>query len=129
MSAPPAPTAAGDPDHARDPGGTAQHAAARATERRRLDLWAPEHPDRDLAVDWLVQSVVDPDGDGADSAYTIGLRRYGIPELQIEARPTFGDDSGADWGLSAREAAYCATLPSRAQQGCFPAAPSAAAIR
>ena len=104
MSAPPAATAAGDdPDDGRDPGGRAQQAAARATERRRLDLWAPEHPDRDRAVDWLVQSVVDPDGDGADAAYTIGLRRYGLPELYVEARPTFGDDPGIDWGLSPRD--------------------------
>lgn len=50
--------------------------------------------------DWLVQRVFDPDGGGADFAYTMGLDRYGLPELHLWARPTLGDDPGADWMLS-----------------------------
>ena len=52
---------------------------------------------------WEVQIVFDPDGTGADFAYTIGLHTRGLPELHIWARPSLGDDPGADWMLSTRD--------------------------
>jgi hypothetical protein len=52
---------------------------------------------------WQVQIVFDPDGTGADFAYTIGLHTRGLPELHIWARPSLGDDPGADWMLSTRD--------------------------
>jgi hypothetical protein len=69
----------------------------------------PEQPDPTTAeacddeaveVDWLVQRVVDPAGGGADFAHTLGLARLGLPELHVWARPTLGDDPGADWMLT-----------------------------
>ena len=50
-----------------------------------------------------VISVFDPDGDGGDFAYTVGLRDLDIPELVIRARPSEGHDPGADWMLSHRD--------------------------
>jgi len=50
-----------------------------------------------------VISVFDPDGKGGDFAYTVGLRDLGRPELHISARPTEGEDPGADWVLSHRD--------------------------
>src|SRR5437764_11783299 len=47
-----------------------------------------------------VISVSDPDGNGGDFAYTVGLRDLNIPEVVIRARPSEGDDPGADWLLS-----------------------------
>jgi hypothetical protein len=47
-----------------------------------------------------VISVSDPDGNGGDFAYTVGLRDLNIPEVVIRARPSEGDDPGADWVLS-----------------------------
>ncbi|WP_299052471.1 hypothetical protein [uncultured Nocardioides sp.] len=38
-------------------------------------------------------------------AYTIGLHDRGAPELQLWARPTDGQDPGADWEFSARDLA------------------------
>jgi len=49
---------------------------------------------------WQVQSVFDPDGGGADFAYTIGLHTKGLPELHVWARPSLGEDPGDDWMLS-----------------------------
>jgi len=49
---------------------------------------------------WQVQAVCDPDGTGGDFAYTIGLFDLGLPELHIWARPSLGEDPGADWLLS-----------------------------
>ena len=50
--------------------------------------------------DWEVQAVFDPDGTGGDFAYTIGLFDRGLPELHLWARPSLGDDPGADWVFS-----------------------------
>ena len=50
--------------------------------------------------DWQVQSVFDPDGEGYDFAYTIGLHERGLPELHIWGRPPLGDDPGEDWMFS-----------------------------
>lgn len=52
---------------------------------------------------WQVQSVFDPDGTGSDFAYTIGLHTRALPELHIWARPSLGEDPGADWMLSNRD--------------------------
>jgi hypothetical protein len=49
---------------------------------------------------WQVQSVFDPDGEGGDFAYTIGLHDRGFPELHVWARPTLGEDPGLDWMFS-----------------------------
>lgn len=49
---------------------------------------------------WIVQGVFDPDGGGADFAYTIGLHERGVPELHVWARPALGDDPGEDWKFS-----------------------------
>ena len=51
-------------------------------------------------ADWQVQSVFDPHGEGHDFAYTIGLSEHELPELHIWARPSLGDDPGADWMFS-----------------------------
>lgn len=52
--------------------------------------------------DWQIYSVFDPDGGGADFAYTDGLwPRH--PEVFVWARPVDGDDPGADWALSPRD--------------------------
>jgi hypothetical protein len=53
--------------------------------------------------DWQVQSVFDPDGEGHDFAYTIGLHERGLPELHIWGRPPLGDDPGDDWMFSDRD--------------------------
>lgn len=52
---------------------------------------------------WQVQAVFDPDGEGGDFAYTIGLHDRGFPELHVWARPTLGDDPGLDWMFSVRD--------------------------
>lgn len=52
---------------------------------------------------WEVQVVYDPDDGGAEFAYTIGLHTRGLPELHLWARPSLGDDPGADWMLSMRD--------------------------
>lgn len=44
----------------------------------------------------------DPDT-ASDFAYTVGLATRGLPELHLTARPTHGDDPGADWALSAAD--------------------------
>jgi hypothetical protein len=49
---------------------------------------------------WQVTAVFDPDGTGQDFAYTVGLGDRGLPELHMWARPTHGDDVGADFKLS-----------------------------
>jgi hypothetical protein len=48
---------------------------------------------------WKVAAVFDPDGQGQDFAYTVGLGPE-HPELHVWARPTDGDDPGANWKLS-----------------------------
>lgn len=53
-----------------------------------------------MSVDWKVIVVFDPEHTGHDFAYTIGLHERGLPELFLWARPTDGDDPGADWMLS-----------------------------
>ena len=62
----------------------------------------PTH-ESDLRPFWEVQAVFDPDGGGAEFAYTIGLHTRGLPELHIWAHPSLGDDPGADWMLSTRD--------------------------
>jgi len=54
-------------------------------------------------TDWKVQAVFDPDGEGRDFAYTIGLHDRGLPELHIFGRPSLGEDPGADWLLSPQD--------------------------
>jgi hypothetical protein len=49
---------------------------------------------------WKVMAVFDPDGNGHDFAYTIGFFDRGLPELHMYARPSLGDDPGADWKFS-----------------------------
>lgn len=62
----------------------------------------PTH-ESDLRPFWEVQAVFDPDGGGAEFAYTIGLHTRGLPELHLWAHPSLGDDPGADWMLSTRD--------------------------
>ena len=52
---------------------------------------------------WTVMAVFDPDGNGSDFAYTVGLKEFGSPELHLWARPTDGFDPGYDFVLSARD--------------------------
>lgn len=52
-------------------------------------------------IPFMVQAVFDEEELGRDFAYTIGLHRFGRPELHLRSRPTHGDDpGGADWHLS-----------------------------
>lgn len=60
----------------------------------------PAHDRLSEAPWWTVQTVFDPDGGGADFAYTIGCHDRGLPELHIWARPDRGHDPGEDWMLS-----------------------------
>ena len=53
-----------------------------------------------MTPDWHIISVFDPDGGGRDFGYTVGLHSRSLPELFLWARPTDGDDPGADWKLS-----------------------------
>jgi hypothetical protein len=52
---------------------------------------------------WKVNCIFDPDGGGSDFSYTVGLAARGLPELHLWARPTLGDDPGADWHFSLRD--------------------------
>ncbi|KRF17025.1 hypothetical protein ASG90_06730 [Nocardioides sp. Soil797] len=52
---------------------------------------------------WTVMSIFDPDGQGGDFAYTVGLAERGLPELHMWARPTSGHDPGDDWKFSMRD--------------------------
>jgi hypothetical protein len=63
----------------------------------------PAHDRLDSEPFWQVQIVFDPDGTGADFAYTIGLHTRGLPELHIWARPSLGEDPGSDWMLSTND--------------------------
>jgi len=63
----------------------------------------PAHDRLDIHPFWQVQVVFDPDGTGADFAYTTGLHTRGLPELHIWARPSIGEDPGADWMLSTQD--------------------------
>jgi hypothetical protein len=56
-----------------------------------------------MKPDWRVIAVFDPENTGQDFAYTVGLHRRGLPELHLWARPTNGDDPGADFKLSSRD--------------------------
>ena len=53
--------------------------------------------------DWQVTAVFDPHGEGQDFAYTVGLFDRGLPELHLWARPSLGDDPGADWMFSPQD--------------------------
>ena len=53
--------------------------------------------------DWKVTAVFDPHGEGQDFAYTVGLFDRGLPELHLWARPSLGDDPGADWMFSPQD--------------------------
>lgn len=55
---------------------------------------------------WMVMAVFDPDGNGGDFAYTVGLAELGIAELHLWARPTDGHDPGADFCLSSQDMGY-----------------------
>ena len=55
---------------------------------------------RQRTADWQVTAVFDPDGEGQDFAYTVGLFERDLPELHLWARPSLGDDPGADWKFS-----------------------------
>lgn len=52
---------------------------------------------------WQVQAVFDPDGDGGDFSYTMGLAGRGVPELHLWGRPSLGEDPGEDWKLSMQD--------------------------
>jgi hypothetical protein len=54
----------------------------------------------DRIPDWRVTAVFDPAGQGQDFAYTVGLFERDLPELHLWARPSLGDDPGADWKFS-----------------------------
>lgn len=62
----------------------------------------------DLAANppWRVQVVLDDKGLGGDFAYTIGLAELGYPELHLYARPSLGDDPGADWRLDTNDCGH-----------------------
>lgn len=49
---------------------------------------------------WRVNAIFDPDGDGGDFGYTVGLATRDVPELHLWSRPSLGDDPGLDWKLS-----------------------------
>jgi hypothetical protein len=55
---------------------------------------------RQRTADWQVTAVFDPEGRGQDFAYTVGLFDRGLPELHLWARPSLGEDPGADWKFS-----------------------------
>lgn len=55
---------------------------------------------------WQILTIFDPDGTGGDFAYTVGLHDHGRPELWLAARPSLGDDPGADWMFSMRDACW-----------------------
>ncbi|HET6627885.1 MAG TPA: hypothetical protein VFG63_15950, partial [Nocardioidaceae bacterium] len=63
----------------------------------------PHDEQLDVRPFWTVQMVFDPDGQGHDFAYTIGLFEAGLPELHMYARPGDGADPGADWKFSTRD--------------------------
>jgi len=63
----------------------------------------PDHDRLDRKPFWRVQAVFDPDGGGAEFAYTIGLHERGLPELHIWGRPDSGDDPGLDWMFSCND--------------------------
>lgn len=71
---------------------------------------------------WSVTCACDADGGGGDLAFTVGLHDLGLPELLMWARPTEGDDPGADWRLSHRDLAHCLVdLADLALRGQLPA--------
>ena len=67
---------------------------------------------RQRTPDWQVTAVFDPEGGGRDFAYSVGLTDRGLPELHLWARPSLGDDPGADWKLS-RGTASASSMTSR----------------
>ena len=58
---------------------------------------------RQRTADWQVTAVFDPEGNGQDFAYTVGLSERELPELHLWARPSLGDDPGADWKFSPQD--------------------------
>jgi hypothetical protein len=52
---------------------------------------------------WQVMTIFDPNGQGGDFAYTVGLATKGLPELHMWARPSLGEDPGDDWKFSLRD--------------------------
>lgn len=52
---------------------------------------------------WQVMTIFDPDEQGGDFAYTVGLATKGVPELHMWARPSLGEDPGDDWKFSLRD--------------------------
>jgi hypothetical protein len=58
--------------------------------------------DEQPPVDWTITAAFDPDG-GLDFAHTDGLHQHGLFELYLWARPSLGDDPGADWMLSSAD--------------------------
>ena len=65
-------------------------------------------------ISFSVTAVFDPDGMGADFAYTVGLDDAGWCELHIWARPSDGTDPGLDFRLSSQD---CASVLKRAADG------------
>lgn len=63
----------------------------------------PCRPPHDEPPFWQVTAVYDPDGEGGDFAYTVGLFTRGLPELHVWGRPSLGDDPGLDWKLSQQD--------------------------
>lgn len=57
----------------------------------------------DRTPDWQVLAVFDEHGEGRDFAYTVGLGQRGLPEIQMWAYPSTGDDPGHDWRFSNRD--------------------------
>lgn len=55
---------------------------------------------------WEVLAVFDPEEQGRDFAYTVGLAERGLPEVHMWARPDLGEDPGLDWRFSSRDAMY-----------------------
>ncbi|QVT81483.1 hypothetical protein ENKNEFLB_03893 [Nocardioides aquaticus] len=41
---------------------------------------------------WRVNAIFDPDGEGGDFGYTVGLATRDVPELHLWSRPSLGDN-------------------------------------
>ena len=64
-----------------------------------------EHLPATTCPPWRVMAVFDPQGNGGDFGYTIGLAALGHPELHMWARPTDGEDPGQDFKFSSADLA------------------------
>ena len=82
------------------PGDRPRQLAAPEPEATSMTTLGNTH---DRLPDWQVTAVFDPDGAGKDFAYTVGLFERELPELHLWARPSLGDDPGADWKFSPRD--------------------------